>query len=194
MSNGIYDILGKLNGLQPKDNPVSMSAEPVYESIDPQDITLAVGSLEEKYQNFLAEEKAKKSQSQKDADLTRGEPEIVKLVHKARLERPTAASDAEALAYQMVKANKELQKANAANDEQEKKITDLDAKVSALSTAEPAPAVVPTAQSTAPQLAQLPRLLGFSPILRPPQARLQAPQVAQPILLTSNMWIILLLG
>jgi hypothetical protein len=97
MSNGIYDILGKLNGLQPKDNPVSMSAEPVYESIDPQDITPAVDSLEEKYQNFLAEENSKKSQSQKDADISRGEPEIVKLLNKARLERPSAASDTEAL-------------------------------------------------------------------------------------------------
>jgi hypothetical protein len=145
MSNGIYDILGKLNGLQPKDNPVSMSAEPVYESIDPQDITPAVDSLEEKYQNFLAEEKSKKSQSQKDAEISRGEPEIVKLLNKARLERPSAASDTEALAYQMVKANKELEKANAANDEQETKIADLQAKVSASPTAvAPAPVAVPT--------------------------------------------------
>jgi hypothetical protein len=130
MSNGIYEILGKLNGLQPKDNPVSMSAEPVYESIDPQDITPAVDSLEEKYQNFLAEETAKRSQ-QKDAEISRGEPEIVKLLNKARLERPSAASDTEALAYQMVKANKELEKANAANDEQETKIADLQTKVGA---------------------------------------------------------------
>jgi hypothetical protein len=144
MSNGIYDILGKLNGLKPKDNPVSMSAEPVYESIDPQDITPAVDSLEEKYQNFLAEETAKRSQ-QKDAEISRGEPEIVKLLNKARLERPSAASDTEALAYQMVKANKELEKANAANDEQETKIADLQAKVSASPTAvAPAPVTVPT--------------------------------------------------
>jgi hypothetical protein len=39
------------------------------------------------------------------------------------------------LAYQMVKANKELEKANAANDEQETKIADLQAKVSASPTA-----------------------------------------------------------
>ena len=50
MSNGIYDILGKLNGLKPKDNPVSMSAEPVYESVDTHgDIMTAVNSLEVKY-------------------------------------------------------------------------------------------------------------------------------------------------
>ena len=143
MSNNIYDILGKLNGLKPKDNPVSMSAEPVYESIDPQDITPAVDSLEEKYQNFLAEETAKRSQ-QKDAEISRGEPEIVKLLNKARLERPSAASDTEALAYQMVKANKELEKANAANDEQETKIADLQAKISVSPTAKSAPAAQPT--------------------------------------------------
>ena len=158
MSNGIYDILGKLNGLKPKDNPVSMSAEPVYESIDPQDITPAVDSLEEKYQNFLAEEKSKKSQSQKDAEISRGEPEIVKLLNKARLERPSAASDTEALAYQMVKANKELEKAIAANDEQETKIADLQAKVGKVPTAQstvvptaikPTPSAIPTAAQTA---------------------------------------------
>jgi len=164
MSNGIYDILGKLNGLQPKDNPVSMSAEPVYESIDPQDITSAVDSLEEKYQNFLIEETAKKSQAQKDAEISRGEPEIVKLLNKSRLERPAAASDTEALAYQMVKANKELEKATAANDEQEKKIADLQAKVSAVPTAPPTveptvlkptpSAIPPVAPTTAPAQAQ----------------------------------------
>jgi hypothetical protein len=147
MSNGIYDILGKLNGLQPKDNPVSMSSEPVYESIDLQDITPAVDSLEEKYQNFLAEEKSIRSQ-QKDAKISRGEPEIVKLLNKARLERPAAASDTEALAYQMVKANKELEKATAANDEQEIKIANLQTKVGTLPTAKPA--VVPKAITPTP--------------------------------------------
>lgn len=158
MSNGIYDILGKLNGLQPKDNPVSMSAEPVYESIDTQDITTNVDSLEEKYQNFLIEETAKKSQAQKDADISRGEPEIIKLLNKARLERPAAASDTEALAYQMVKATKELEKEKAANDEQEKKIDDLQAKVGAVPTAQPAvePTVIKPTPSAIPPVAQTP--------------------------------------
>jgi len=155
MSNSIYDILGKLNGLQPKDNPVSMSAEPVYESIDPQDITPAVDSLEEKYQNFLIEETAKRSQ-QKDAKISRGEPEIVKLLNKARLERPAAASDTEALAYQMVKANKELEKEKAANDEQEMKIGDLQAKVSAVPTVikPTSSAIPPVAQTSVPTQAE----------------------------------------
>ena len=169
MSNGIYDILGKLNGLKPKDNPVSMSAEPVYESIDPQDITPAVDSLEEKYQNFLAEETAKRSQ-QKDAEISRGEPEIVKLLNKARLERPSAASDTEALAYQMVKANKELEKANAANDEQETKIADLQTKVGASPTAV-APAAVPTQAPTVQPTAVTPTAPAAKPsatILRMP--------------------------
>jgi hypothetical protein len=157
MSDNIYDIIGKLNGLKTKDNPVSMSAEPVYESIDPQDITPAVDSLEEKYQNFLIEETAKRSQ-QKDAEISRGEPEIVKLLNKARLERPSAASDTEALAYQMVKANKELEKANAANDEQETKIADLQAKITQLPTAKSVPAAqsMPTPAAAARPTAAAP--------------------------------------
>jgi hypothetical protein len=189
MSNGIYEILGKLNGLKPKDNPVSMSAEPVYESIDPQDITPAVDSLEEKYQNFLAEETAKRSQ-QKDAEISRGEPEIVKLLNKARLERPSAASDTEALAYQMVKANKELEKANAANDEQEIKIADLQAKVSASPTAKSAPAAQPTptpapvAQPTAAAPTTAPAVRPSATILRMPtpataEVPAQAPATAE---------------
>ena len=173
MSDNIYDIIDKLNGLGPKDNPVSMSAEPVYESIDPDDIAPAVNSLMGKYEDFLVEEKAKKSQSQKDADVTRGDPELTKLYQKARLERPTAASDDEALAYQVVKANKELAKATAANDEQEQKIADLDAKVTALSTAKPAPVATPSpisapvAQPTAAAPAA-PAARPTAPVLRMP--------------------------
>ena len=189
MSNGIYEILGKLNGLKPKDNPVSMSAEPVYESIDPQDITPAVDSLEEKYQNFLIEETAKRSQ-QKDADISRGEPEIVKLLNKARLERPSAASDTEALAYQMVKANKELEKANAANDEQETKIADLQDKISVSPTAKSAPAAQPTpapvavAQPAAVAPAAAPAAKPSATILRMPtpataEVPAQAPATAE---------------
>ena len=52
MSNNIYDILGKLNGLVPKENPVSTS-EPIYESVDPRgDIMEAVTGLEKKYAAF----------------------------------------------------------------------------------------------------------------------------------------------
>ena len=196
MSNGIYEILGKLNGLQPKDNPVSMSAEPVYESIDPQDITPAVDSLEEKYQNFLAEETAKRSQ-QKDAEISRGEPELVKLLNKARLERPAAASDTEALAYQMVKANKELEKANAANDEQETKIADLQAKVGEVPTAQstveptaikPTPSAIPTAAQTAvPAQAQAePTVDRLATLAREP-ATAQAPATqAEPVVTTKS--------
>jgi hypothetical protein len=172
MSNGIYDILGKLNGLQPKDNPVSMSAEPVYESIDPQDITPAVDSLEEKYQNFLIEETAKRSQ-QKDAEISRGEPEIVKLLNKARLERPSATNDTEALAYQMVKANKELEKEKAANDEQEKKIADLDAKIGSAPVA-PAPVAVPTQAPSVQPTAVIPTV----PVAKPSATILRMPTPA----------------
>ena len=174
MSDNIYDIIGKLNGLGSKSNPVSTSAEPVYENVDPKDITASVNSMMDKYQNFLVEEKAKKSQDQKDDDIARGEPEVVKLLNKARLERPTAASDMEAFAYQMVKANKELEKAQAANDEQEKKIADLDAKVVALSTAKPVPVQAPTpapavtAQPTAAAPTTAPAVRPSATILRMP--------------------------
>jgi hypothetical protein len=174
MSDNIYDIIGKLNGLGSKSNPVSTSAEPVYENVDPKDITTSVNSMMDKYQNFLVEEKAKKSQDQKDDDIARGEPEVVKLLNKARLERPTAASDMEAFAYQMVKANKELEKAQAANDEQEKKIADLDAKVVALSTAKPAAVVAPT---PAPALAAQPTAAAptTAPAARPSATILRMP-------------------
>ena len=174
MSDNIYDIIGKLNGLGSKSNPVSTSAEPVYENVDPKDITASVNSMMDKYQNFLVEEKAKKSQDQKDDDIARGEPEVVKLLNKARLERPTAASDMEAFAYQMVKANKELEKAQAANDEQEKKISDLDAKVRAISTAKPAAVQAPTpapavaAQPTAAVPTTAPAARPSATILRMP--------------------------
>ena len=65
MSDNIYDIIGKLNGLGSKSNPVSTSAEPVYENVDPKDITASVNSMMDKYQNFLVEEKAKKTQKRK---------------------------------------------------------------------------------------------------------------------------------
>ena len=174
MSDNIYDIIGKLDGLGSKSNPVSTSAEPVYENVDPKDITASVNSMMDKYENFLIEEKAKKSQDQKDDDIARGEPEVVKLLNKARLERPTAASDMEAFAYQMVKANKELEKAQADNDEQEKKIADLDAKVVALSTAKPAavqaptPAPAVTAQPTAAAPTTAPAARPSATILRMP--------------------------
>ena len=92
MSNNIYDILGKLNGLKPKDNPMSTAQEPIYESVDPHgDIMTAVNSLEVKYIEYKKLIEARSQQ--KDAGISRGEPEIVKLLNKARLERPAAASD-----------------------------------------------------------------------------------------------------
>ena len=57
MSNNIYDILGKLNSLQPKQNPDITDKEPVYESVEPKgDIMEAVRGLEEKYSMFKKEE------------------------------------------------------------------------------------------------------------------------------------------
>lgn len=101
----------------------------------------------------------------------------------------------EAFAYQMVKANKELEKATAANDEQEKKIADLDAKVVALSTAKPAPDQAPisapavTAQPTAATPVPVaPAARPYAPVLRmptpvaapkPAEVPVQAPATAE---------------
>ena len=87
MSNNIYDILGKLDGLTPKANPVS-TAEPIYESVDPRgDIMSAVTQLEERFMGFK-EAKAKRKEPSVEVpadDLTRSaDPDVVKLATKAR--------------------------------------------------------------------------------------------------------------
>jgi len=125
MSNNIYDILGKLNGLASKENPVS-TAEPVYESVDPRgDILEAVTGLEKKYaafnENVIAEKKKKKSAEkikQPDAgDITSADAAINALLTKARFSRPGAKNDLEAIVYHIAKQDEELERAKAAEEE-----------------------------------------------------------------------------
>jgi len=127
MSNNIYDILGKLNGLVPKENPVSTS-EPIYESVDLRgDIIEAVTGLEKKYaafnENIVAEKKKKKKKSaekikQPDAgDITSADATINQLLTKARFSRPGAKNDLEAMVYHIAKQDEELERAKAAEEE-----------------------------------------------------------------------------
>ena len=74
MSNNIYDILGKLNGLFSKNNPIESPTEPVYENVNPRgDIMEAVTGLEKKYaafnENIIAEKKKKKSAEKIGTDI-----------------------------------------------------------------------------------------------------------------------------
>jgi len=105
------------------------------------------GWIEQTSESINEAEKEKEKKSVRiqpdDIDLSRGEPDVVKLVNKARLERPAAQSDAEALAYQMVKTNQELDKAeeeldkaSALNDKQEKELDKLADKIEKISTKE----------------------------------------------------------
>jgi hypothetical protein len=69
MSNNIYDILGRLTGLEFTNKPATtdQGTEQVYESVEAKgDIMEAVRSLEEKYMGFKAVEKAAKKGGAED--------------------------------------------------------------------------------------------------------------------------------
>jgi hypothetical protein len=119
MSDNIYDILGKLNGLAPKENPVS-TADPIYESIDPRgDIMSAVTQLEERYMGFK-EAKAKSKRKEPEAaipasDLTRSaDPDVARLATKAKFIKPEL-NDFEAIVSYTSKLEKELEQAEKAD-------------------------------------------------------------------------------
>jgi hypothetical protein len=77
----------------------------------------------------------------------------------------------------MVKANKELEKANAANDEQETKIADLQTKITQLPTAKSVPAAQPI--STTAPVAQQTAAPTPTPAARPSATILRMPTPAQ---------------
>ena len=126
MSNGIYDILGKLNGLKPKDNPVSMSAEPIYESVDSRGaIISAVTQLQEKYSNFkqapVDETKRKPGKNKNDdeepvsiaaADKINYQdvldPRAKEVIRKARVATPGAKNDLEAIVAHIAKQDDDM--------------------------------------------------------------------------------------
>jgi hypothetical protein len=119
MSNNIYDILGKLDGLTPKANPVS-TAEPIYESIDPRgDIMSAVTQLEERFAGFKEAKAKKRKEPSVEVpadDLTRSaDPDVVKLATKARFAKPQAKNDFEAIVSYVSKQEKELERAEQAD-------------------------------------------------------------------------------
>jgi hypothetical protein len=119
MSNNIYDILGKLDGLTPKANPVS-TAEPIYESVDPRgDIISAVTQLEERFAGFKeAKTKTKRKEPQAvipATDLTRSaDPDVARLATKAKFIKPEL-NDFEAIVSYTSKLEKELDQAEKAD-------------------------------------------------------------------------------
>jgi len=124
MSNNIYDILGKLDGLRPKENPVS-TAEPIYESIDPRgDIMSAVTQLEERYQGFK-EAKTKRKEPEAvipDSDLTRSaDPDVARLATKAKFIKPEL-NDFEAIVSYTSKLENELEQEKQADIADRQKI------------------------------------------------------------------------
>ena len=119
MSDNIYDILGKLNGLAPKENPVSTS-EHIYESVDPRgDIMSAVTQLEERYMGFK-EAKGKSKRKEPEAvipaaDLTKSaDPDVARLATKAKFIKPEL-NDFEAIVSYTSKLEKELEQAEKAD-------------------------------------------------------------------------------
>jgi len=119
MSNNIYDILGKLDGLTPKANPIS-TAEPIYESVDPRgDIMSAVTQLEERFAGFKeAKAKTKRKEPSVEVpadDLTRSaDPDVARLATKAKFIKPEL-NDFEAIVSYTSKLEKELEQAEKAD-------------------------------------------------------------------------------
>jgi len=70
MSNNIYNILGKLNSLQPKETPETVEQKPVYESVAARGSVLeGVAKVESRLARMFAEEKANEDMlSKKDYD------------------------------------------------------------------------------------------------------------------------------
>ena len=70
MSNNIYNILGKLNSLQPKETPETVEQKPVYESVEARGSVLeGVAKVESRLARMFAEEKANEDMlSKKDYD------------------------------------------------------------------------------------------------------------------------------
>ena len=70
MSNNIYNILGKLNSLQPKETPETVEQKPVYESVAARGSVLeGVAKVESRLARMFAEEKANEDMlAKKDYD------------------------------------------------------------------------------------------------------------------------------
>ena len=136
MSNNIYDILGKLKGLTPKENPVSTASGPIYESVAPRgDIIGGIKALNEKY--YKAQNQPQPQQQQSDDVRYQSDNPLVKgFLQRAYQEFPNSANDNEAMVALMAKdkqeedqidaqANDWMQKAKSKIDTQQDKMNDM---------------------------------------------------------------------
>jgi len=136
MSNNIYDILGKLKGLTPKENPVSTASGPIYESVAPRgDIIGGIKALNEKY--YKAQNQPQPQQQQSDNVRYQSDNPLVKgFLQRAYQEFPNSANDNEAMVALMAKdkqeedqidaqANDWMQKAKSKIDTQQDKMNDM---------------------------------------------------------------------
>ena len=136
MSNNIYDILGKLKGLTPKENPVSTASGPIYESVAPRgDIIGGIKALNEKY--YKAQNQPQPQQQQSDNVRYQSDNPLVKgFLQRAYQEFPNSANDNEAMVALMAKdkqeedqidaqANDWMQQAKSKIDTQQDKMNDM---------------------------------------------------------------------
>jgi hypothetical protein len=136
MSNNIYDILGKLKGLTPKENPVSTASGPIYESVESRgDIIGGIKALNEKY--YKAQNQPQPQQQQSDNVRYQSDNPLVKgFLQRAYQEFPNSANDNEAIVALMAKdkqeedqidaqANDWMQKAKSKIDTQQDKMNDM---------------------------------------------------------------------
>ena len=136
MSNNIYDILGKLKGLTPKENPVSTASGPIYESVESRgDIIGGIKALNEKY--YKAQNQPQPQQQQSDNVRYQSDNPLVKgFLQRAYQEFPNSANDNEAIVALMAKdkqqedqidaqANEWMQQAKAKIDTQQDKMNDM---------------------------------------------------------------------
>jgi len=136
MSNNIYDILGKLKGLTPKENPVSTASGPIYESVAPRgDIIGGIKALNEKY--YKAQNQPQPQQQQSDDVRYQSDNPLVKgFLQRAYQEFPNSANDNEAMVALMAKdkqeedqidaqANDWMQQAKSKIDTQQDKMNDM---------------------------------------------------------------------
>ena len=124
MSETIYDILSKLNGAMGKMPSSTAEADPIVESIDPDDLSSAVSLLEKKFSKFNPGDEAEGNWLN---------PKAKRTVQLAKAKYPETASDLEAVVAAMGDKTEELDqrdretgewmdKAKATIDAQQKEI------------------------------------------------------------------------
>jgi hypothetical protein len=137
MSNNIYDILGKLKGLTPKENPVSTASGPIYESVEAKgDILGGIKALNEKYYKAQTQPQQQQAQQSDTVRYQSDNPLVKGFLQRAYQEFPNSANDNEAIVALMAKdkqeedqidarANDWMQQAKAKIDTQQDKMNDM---------------------------------------------------------------------